>query len=242
MEWHESDKSDVGGASPALRPLETRNSPLSWRVSGFGDRPLSFALPVAFRLLVYSRVFHAVTRDVQLDAHAMMHQPIDRRCYHGVFEDASHLENGRLLVVRDAAAFVSLCQQCEQCPGSEHGTVTVISDRRRWHHMERLARRIWYTPKVRSVNLTARKSGGLVTQGGYRQKFDLAWLTYEAVNTVKLRSAKKPLPFGGNEAFRLRAKMCDLARVYVISPAIPINVSGNRDFGDGCCSFDAYLL
>ncbi len=48
----------------------------------------SFALALAFRLLILLGVLHPVARDVQLDDHAMMHQPIDRCCrHHGVFED-----------------------------------------------------------------------------------------------------------------------------------------------------------
>src|SRR5437867_184790 len=37
-----------------------------WRVSGFGDPPPLFTLPVAFRLLILLGVLHPVTRDVQL--------------------------------------------------------------------------------------------------------------------------------------------------------------------------------
>src|ERR1017187_5904954 len=46
----------------------------------------SFALGLAFRLLILLGVLHPVARDVQLDDHAMMHQPVDGcRRHYGVF-------------------------------------------------------------------------------------------------------------------------------------------------------------
>src|SRR4051812_43662278 len=54
----------------------------------FAPAATSFALALAFRLLIFLGVLHAVAGYIQLDDHAVMHQPIDRgRRHHGVFKD-----------------------------------------------------------------------------------------------------------------------------------------------------------
>src|SRR5712691_11282774 len=65
----------------------------------------SFALALAFRLLILLGVLHPVTRDVQLDDHAMMHQPVDRsRRHHRVFEDGFPLRERQIAGHQYAAA------------------------------------------------------------------------------------------------------------------------------------------
>src|ERR1019366_2301105 len=72
---------------------ETRNtrhfhSPPSFRFFVVAPTAASFALGLALRLLILLGVLHPVARDVQLDDHAMMHQPVNGcRRHQGVFED-----------------------------------------------------------------------------------------------------------------------------------------------------------
>jgi hypothetical protein len=64
------------------------HSSLSVLVFVFAPTATSFALALAFRLLIFLGVLHPVARDVQLDDHAMVHQSVDRsRRHHRVFED-----------------------------------------------------------------------------------------------------------------------------------------------------------
>ena len=55
--------------------------------AGF-QMPGSFALCLTFRLLIHLGVLHPITRDVQFNNHAVVHQSVDGcRRHHGVFED-----------------------------------------------------------------------------------------------------------------------------------------------------------
>ena len=56
---------------------------------GFAVTPsASLSSGLGFRLLIHLGVLHPITRDVQLNNHAVVHQSVDgRRRHHGVFEN-----------------------------------------------------------------------------------------------------------------------------------------------------------
>ena len=89
--------------APAFPPL-----------SFFGRDAVPDRLALGFLLLPFLGVLNSVGRDVQLDAHPVIHQSVDRRRrHHGVFEDGFPFREQQIAGHQHAAAFLALDRQCE---------------------------------------------------------------------------------------------------------------------------------